>query len=90
MKIEKLEEIFKEKYQQLLSVEQARGKNYDDDFWVNYCDRHKIKIMHPEWVKECFNEEAKGMVCIFSPENEWWLLVPKKFAEKVLVLGYLP
>lgn len=90
MNIERLEEIFKERYQQLLSVEQAREKKYDEDFWVDYCDRHKITIMHPEWVKECFNEENKGMVCIYSPENSWWLMVPKKFAEKVLVLGYLP
>jgi hypothetical protein len=82
--LDKLEEIFREKYQSLVE------KCIDDDFWVDYCDRHKIKIMHPEWVKECFNEEGKGMVCILSPENDWWLLVPKKLASKVLVLGYLP
>ena len=82
--IEKLEAIFKDKYQKL--VEESK----DYDFWVDYCDTHKIKIMHPEWVKECFNEDRAGMLCIFSPENEWWLLVPKKFAEKVLVLGHLP
>lgn len=85
MNLEKLETIFKKRYQELLSAQQN-----EDDFWVDYCDRHEIKIMHPEWVKECFNEEGKGMVCIFSPENEWWLLVPKKLAERVLVLGYLP
>ena len=84
MNLDKLEEIFREKYQSL--VEQC----IEDDFWVDYCDRHKIKIMHPEWVKECFNEESRGMVCILSPENDWWLLVPKKLASKVLVLGYLP
>jgi hypothetical protein len=82
--IEKLESIFKKKYDEL------KNKATDDDFWVDYCDRQKIKIMHPEWVKESFNEERKGMLCIYSPENSWWLLVPKKFAEKVLVLGYLP
>lgn len=82
--IEKLEAIFKKKYDELLE------SSNDDDFWVDYCDRHKIKIMHPEWVKECFNEEAKGMLCIYNPEDSWWLLVPKKFAEKVLVLGHLP
>jgi len=86
MNIEKLEVIFKDRYQNLLE------KCADDtqDFWVDYCDKHEIKIMHPEWVKECFNEEAKGMICIYSPENSWWLLVPKKLAEKALVLGYLP
>jgi len=82
--IEKLEAIFKKKYDELTE------KATDNDFWVDYCDRHKIKIMHPEWVKESFNEERKGMLCIYSPENSWWLLVPKKFAEKVLVLGNLP
>jgi hypothetical protein len=85
MNLEKLETIFKKRYHELLAAQQN-----EEDFWVDYCDTHKIKIMHPEWVKECFNEEGKGMVCIFSPENEWWLLVPKELAEKALVLGYLP
>lgn len=84
MNLEKLEEIFKNRHQELLA---KQAGEYD---WVDYCDKHEIRIMHPEWVKECFNEEVKDMVCIFSPENEWWLLVPKKLAEKALVLGYLP
>ena len=88
MNIEKLEVIFKERYEDLL-LKHAHVDGVDD-FWIDYCDKYEIKIMHPEWVKECFNEEAKGMVCIFSPENEWWLLVPKKLAERALVLGYLP
>lgn len=84
MDLEKLEKIFKRKYEDLLS------KGGMDDLWLDYCDQHKVQVMHPEWVKECFNEEHKGSVCIFSPENEWWLLVPKNIAEKALVLGYLP
>jgi hypothetical protein len=84
MNIEKLESLFGTKYKEL------QGSTGDDFFWVDYCDRHKIKIMHPEWVKECFNEESRGMVCIDSPENEWWMLVPKRLAERVLVLGYIP
>jgi hypothetical protein len=84
MNLEKLEAIFIKRYDEL------KKKDADDDFWVDYCDRHKIKIMHAEWVKECFNEENEGVVCIFSPENEYWLLVPKRMAERVLVLGYLP
>lgn len=88
--IEKLEVIFKNKYQELLTEERAKEDKYDTEFWVDYCDQHKIKIMHPEWVKESFNEDRADLLCIFSPENEWWLLVPKELAEKTLVLGYLP
>ncbi|NDD54012.1 hypothetical protein EBZ39_09065 [bacterium] len=89
MNLDKLESIFSAKYKDL--VDQNAGNDLiDDDFWIDYCDRHKIRIMHPEWVKECFNEESRGMVCIHSPENDWWLLVPKRLAEKALVLGYLP
>lgn len=87
MNLDKLESIFATKYKDLLV--QVKDLS-NDDFWVDYCDRHKIKIMHPEWVKECFNEESRGMVCLHSPENEWWILVPKRLAEKALVLGYLP
>jgi hypothetical protein len=88
MDIDKLERMFKAKYKAL-----AKDAG-DEEFFVNYCDEHKIVMVHPEWVKETFNERHRGMVCIDSPENTVtsspWLLVPKKFAERALILGGLP
>lgn len=90
--VDKLEEIFKKRYEEL------SDEASDEEFFVNWCDEHKILIMHAEWVRETFNESRKDMVCIFhphdfDPEAQFpcnWLLVPKKLAEKTLVLGYLP
>jgi hypothetical protein len=91
MDIDKLERMFKVKYK-------ALAKNAgDEEFFVNYCDEHKILMLHPEWLAETLNDNAmKGMVCIHSPEHQVlntaspWLLVPKKFAERALILGGLP
>jgi len=88
MDIEKLEKIFEIRYATL-----ARDAK-EPDFFINYCDKYKIVMVHPEWVRETFNERHRGMVCIDSPEEGRnvcpWLLVPKKFAERALILGGLP
>lgn len=96
--IEKLEELFQEKYDSL-------AKNPDDDeFWVNYCDKHDVLLMHYDWVADFFNNE-KEKICISNPEKHDrhgrfagrgreqlcpWILVPKDFAEKVLVMNGFP
>lgn len=93
MNIDKLEDIFAERYKEL--ADEAK----DDEFFVNWCDKHKVVIMHAEWVREVFNDANKDMVCIFHPiefdrsteqQLSNWLLVPRKLADKTLVLGYLP
>ena len=89
---DKLEELFEEKYKQLHS---SRVK-YDEGFWVSYCDKHKIFMLHPEWLCDTLNEGLKGRICIHNCEEIYhenvcpWLLVPRKFAEKALALGGLP
>ena len=97
--VKKLEVIFNAKYDALKHEWQTSGGLWSvkgevarGNWWVDYCDRHNIEIMHPDWVKECFNcfNEKGNVICISSPENDFWLLVPKNMAEKVLVLGYLP
>jgi hypothetical protein len=93
--IEKLEELFRERYS-TIKVAGDPGATYDQ--WLNYCDGYKILILHPDWLVETINEGLKGMVCIHSPECKGdmpgepspWLLVPRKFAERCLVLGGLP
>jgi hypothetical protein len=96
MDIEKLEALFSQKYA-LLKVEGNPDATYEN--WVSYCDKHKIFLLHPDWLVESINEgRTKGMVCVYTPENEGdmpghpspWLLVPRKLAERALILGYLP
>lgn len=92
MDIDKLEEIFEKRYREL-----CRGDDFrvNDDFYADWCDRHRVIMLHPEYLAEVLNEgKMRGRVCISSPEQGKdpapWLLVPKKFAEKTLILGYLP
>lgn len=89
---EKLEELFKKKYEEL--KKKNHGEPYDNEFWVSYCDKHNILLMHSEWVAEFFNNERKNKICIENPEEGndacFWLLVFKDFAEKALVLNGLP
>jgi hypothetical protein len=92
----KLEGLLEERYA-TLKVEGSPDATYEN--WLDYCDKHKIIILHPEWLAETLNEEGmRGRICIHSPEKNGdmpgerapWLLVSKKFAEKCLVLGGLP
>lgn len=89
--IEKLEELFHNKYEQLQPFRPAGGRG---EFWVSYCDKHNILLMHSEWVADFFNNERKNKICISNPEEGpdacYWILVPKDFAEKALVLNGLP
>lgn len=90
----KLEELFKERYESLtLGLTELPRV----DAWVDYCDKHKIIMLHGEWLADTLNEgKMRGMVCIHNCEEIYhenvspWLLVPKKFAERCLVLGGLP
>lgn len=86
--LDKLESMFEKKYQEI-----CKNSKDPNEIWVGYCDKHNVLLMHSEWVREEFNSPRKNMICIHNVEeksNEYvcdWLLVPKKFAEKALVLG---
>lgn len=89
--VEKLEKLFEAKYK-------IFDQNEDDAF-MNYCDNHGIIFLHHDWVQDEFNKPRRGMICVMNPEKGDtsdnvdycpWLLVPKKIAEKALVLGSLP
>lgn len=97
---DKLEIMFKERYERLRAQEEKQKKR-NPSFFVDWCDEHKIIILNPEWLADTLNDgKMRGMICICSPEEyrprpparsePEWLLVPKKFAEKCLVLGGLP
>ena len=86
--IDKLEDIFKKKYREMDS-------NGNEDFFLDWCDDNKIIMLHADWLVNALNEGGmRGRVCIASPgEGENvppWLLVPKKLAERTLILGFLP
>lgn len=95
MDLDKLEELFAESYRKLCE-KQEKEPLENSSFYIDWCDKHKIIMLHPEWLIETLNEgKMRGRVCIHSPEGGSdpfapWLLVPKKMAEKALVLGHLP
>jgi hypothetical protein len=92
MDIDKLEQLFRDKYEKLVSAAENSDEIYES--WISYCDKHKVFLLHPEWMRESLNEGMKGRICIHTPEEDRnaspWLLVPKKFAERALILGFLP
>lgn len=94
MDIDKLEEIFQRRYEELC-VEEDQNPLENSSFYVDWCDKHKIFMLEPDWLVDTLNDGGmKGKICIASPEDGYekprWLLVPKKFAEKTLILGHLP
>lgn len=85
VKVFRLEGMFKAKFHDDLHA--------DPELWLDYCDKHKIIQMSPPEVEEFFNWKSKTHLCLDNPEfsNQFlWIIVPKKFAEKVLMLGGLP
>lgn len=89
---EKLELMFRVKYKSL----EVEDPDITYDNWIRYCDKNNIFLLHPDWLVETLNEEGlKRRVCIHSPEHQKlqiaspWLLVPRKFAEKAMVLGFV-
>lgn len=96
MDTEKLELLFRERYR-TLKVDGDAEATYEN--WITYCDKYKIFLLHPDWLMETLNKDGlKGRICVHTPEPAgWppadpspWLLVPRKFAERALILGGLP
>lgn len=91
-KIDRLEELFEAKYKHL----QSSRTNNDQEFWIDYCDKHKIVMLHPDWLRDTLNEGMDDRIIIHNCEEMYhenvcpWLLVPKNFAFKALALGGLP
>ena len=91
---DKLETLFAERYEKLEGVLRRRlGRGLPSyEHWIDYCDEHKIEILHPEWLRETINQGVGDRICIHNPEDSEgpvWLLVPKEFAAKCLALGGL-
>ena len=90
--LDKLEGLFDERHRQLVEL---RKGSLDESFFIDYCDKHGIVMVHRDWVRDAFNEPRVDKVCIWSPEDgdidtPAWLLVPREFAERAMILGVLP
>ena len=107
--IEKLERLFEERFLKFPEELQETtpslpSRSIGTEFWVDYCDKHKILMLHPEWLCETLNKGLGDRICIDNYEVKYltdagvidahegcpWLLVPRKFAERALILGGLP
>lgn len=93
--IERLERLFRDRFEDFV----RRGTKYSlSELWLDFCDKYEVVQMGTENLKDCFNfgpdrHRQDEVVCIENPEPEHhflFLLVPKKFAEKCLVLGFVP
>ena len=85
--VKKLEVIFNAKYDAMNHAKSPQNTS-NRGFWFDYCKRHNIEMIQcrvDRWMCKDLD-----VICISSPENDFWLLVPKNMAEKVIVLGYLP
>jgi hypothetical protein len=79
----KLQHLFNLKF---LEIEQ-KSKDLISD-WEKYLIKNEIKIAHIEVVDNANQDEH--LICIQDPCMFMYITVPLDFAEKALVLGFLP
>lgn len=87
---DKLQAMFNARYKEL------RAGRTGDSWWIDHCDRLKVGITNPEWMRDHFNNYAPSHICLDNPEpadladDFYWLLVPLELAERALTLGGIP
>lgn len=88
---DKLQAMFNVRYEGFKSRLYA-----DESWWIDHCDKLKVVITGPEWMRDHFNNNAATHICIDNPEpadladDFYWLLVPLDLAERALMLGGIP
>ena len=91
-KIEKLQEIFRAQCAFILQG-RNRGLGRSVEVWADYLNRMDCTYLDSdEDMMSLVNEGCfDGKVCIVDPlsKNDF-ILIPREFAEKILVLGGLP
>lgn len=91
--VEMLEGIFHERYVEI------RGDR--EDKWVELLNSHDCTVLTIEDIKESFQDlinfdsSVKSGLCVSDPHGRsigvfQYVIVPREFAEKVLVLGGFP
>lgn len=88
---EKLEELFNHKYLKML--EKAESSYYFDEEWDDYLKENNCEVVNEgdDYMITNYCSDNK-LIYILDPEESraTYILVPQKFAEKILVLGCLP
>lgn len=94
--VARLEEIFQSRYVDVVGI-------YDnvESEWIEFLDRHNCVVMGIEDIKFRFQDIinfdscVKEGICLVDPHGaevglEQYVIVPREFAEKLLVLGGFP
>lgn len=87
--LDRLEKMFEDRWEDFV-----RGNGQPSDTWLNFCDKHDIVQIVQEEVRWWFNHNHDHVV-VGNPEAVNFgavnhIAVPKEFAEKCLILGFVP
>lgn len=89
--LDRLEKLFENRWEDFV-----RGNSNLNDSWLDFCDKHDIVQIVQEDVRWWFNRKNNiDHVVIGNPEAVNFgavnhIAVPEAFAEKCLVLGFVP
>ncbi|NDD54237.1 hypothetical protein EBZ39_10240 [bacterium] len=94
--VEKLERIVRSRYGDVVGI-----YGTVEDEWLEFLNKHDITVLTLEDIKESFqyllnfDSAVKNGLCLLDPHGEEvgmerFLIVPREFAEKLLVLGGFP
>lgn len=94
--VARLEEIFQSRYVDVVGI-------YDDveSEWIQFLEKHNCVVMEIEDIRGRFQDIinfdscVKEGICLIDPYGaevglEQYVIVPREFAEKLLVLGGFP
>jgi len=94
--VARLEEIFRSRFGDLVSV-----YGTVDEEWTEFLEKYNCVLMNDEDIKNRFQDIInfdsciKNGICLVDPLGseigvEQYVIVPREFAEKLLVLGGFP
>jgi hypothetical protein len=94
--IERLEDIFQSRYGDVVSV-----YGTVEDEWLEFLNKHDCSLINLEDIKESFQDmvnfdsAVRNGLCVNDPHGRsigvfQFVIVPREFAEKLLVLGGFP
>lgn len=94
--VNRLEDIFGSRYENLVSA-------YDDleTEWIEFLEKHNCVVMTSEDINDNFQDiinfdsRVRDGICLIDPHSTeigmvQFVIVPRDFAEKLLVLGGFP
>lgn len=103
--IERLEGIFRSRYGDMVSLSPrpslAALDGTVEDEWIEFLNKHDCSVMNLEDIKDSFQDminfdgAVRNGLCVSDPHGRsigvfQFVIVPREFAEKVLVMGGFP